>query len=154
MDPTCKTIRSRWCAREYKTTKQSKIQRAPPASQLFSAMPPLEAVKFVEQKGTIEVETLRHKQSTFPRNSPETHLHQTCPAEDRQKYGEDKDGRLIKRMYGTQDVFHIWQLDEMNFIFGELEASEEANTMHLVPQANPRCENGSARRHLCVFVRR
>ena len=45
VDPTRKKIRSRLCAREYKTKKQGKIQRAPPASQLFSAMPPLEAVK-------------------------------------------------------------------------------------------------------------
>ena len=39
VDPTRKKIRSRLCAREYKTKKQGKIQRAPPASQLFSAMP-------------------------------------------------------------------------------------------------------------------
>ena len=45
VDPTCKKIRSRLCAREYKTKKQGKIQRALPASQLFSAMPPLQAVK-------------------------------------------------------------------------------------------------------------
>ena len=43
--PTLKKIRSRLCAREYKTKKQGKIQRALPASQLFSAVPPLEAVK-------------------------------------------------------------------------------------------------------------
>ena len=45
VDPTRKRIRSRLCARENKTKKQGKIQRALPASQLFSAMPPLEAVK-------------------------------------------------------------------------------------------------------------
>ena len=55
------------------------------ASQLFSAMPPLEAVKvlclnhdvgeLVEQLESIEVETLRHQPSTVPRNSPETHFH-------------------------------------------------------------------------------
>ena len=45
MDSTRKKIRSRLCAREYKTNKQGKIQRALLASQLFSAMPPLEAVK-------------------------------------------------------------------------------------------------------------
>ena len=45
VDPTRKKIRPRLCAREYKTKKQGKIQRALPASQLFSAMPPLEAVK-------------------------------------------------------------------------------------------------------------
>ena len=45
VDPTRKKIRSRLCARENKTKKQGKIQRALPTSQLFSAMPPLEAVK-------------------------------------------------------------------------------------------------------------
>ena len=45
VDPTRRTIRSRMCAREYKTKKQGKIQRSLPASQLFSAWPPLEAVK-------------------------------------------------------------------------------------------------------------
>ena len=45
VDPAHKKIRSRLCAREYKTKKQGKIQRAPPASQLFTAMPPEEAVK-------------------------------------------------------------------------------------------------------------
>ena len=44
VDPTRKKIRSMFCAREYKTQKQGKIQRTPPASQLSSAMPPLEAV--------------------------------------------------------------------------------------------------------------
>ena len=42
-----KNIRSRLCAREYKTKKQGKIQRAPPASQFFSAVPHLEAVKML-----------------------------------------------------------------------------------------------------------
>ena len=43
------------------------------------------------------------------------------PAEDRQKYGEDKVGRLVKSMYGTQDASHIWQLDHVNLICGESE---------------------------------
>ena len=88
VDPTRKKIRSRLCARENNTKKQGLIQRALPASTcLFSAMPPLEAVKVLvsimmsvslSNKGeTIEVGTLRHQQSTFPRNGPETHLHQT-----------------------------------------------------------------------------
>ena len=42
------------------------------------------------------------------------------PAEDRQKYGEDTGGRLIKNMYGTQDASHTWQLDYVNLISGEL----------------------------------
>ena len=41
------------------------------------------------------------------------------PAEDRQKYGEDKVGRLVKGMYGTQDASHTWQLDCANRICGE-----------------------------------
>ena len=45
VDPTRNKIRSRLCAREYKTKKRGKIQRALPASQLFSALLPLEAVK-------------------------------------------------------------------------------------------------------------
>ena len=45
VDPTRKKIRSRLCAREHKTKKQGKIQRALQASQLPSAMPPLEAAK-------------------------------------------------------------------------------------------------------------
>ena len=87
VDPTRKKIRSRLCGREYKTKKQGKIQRALPASQLFTAVPPLEAVKLLvtimmsvslsNTRETIEVETVRHQQSTFPRNSQETHLHQT-----------------------------------------------------------------------------
>ena len=87
VDPTRKKVRSRLCAREYNTKMQGKTQRALPASNcLFSAMPPLEAVKVsvsimmsvsLSNKGeTIEVGTLRHQQSTFPRNGQETYLHQ------------------------------------------------------------------------------
>ena len=45
VDPTHKKIRSRLCTSEYRTKKQGRIQRALPASQLFSAVPPFEAVK-------------------------------------------------------------------------------------------------------------
>ena len=93
VDPTHKTIRSRLCAREYKTKKQGNIQRAPPASQWFSAMPPLEAVK---------VQRL---------------IYIKLPAEGRQKY--DKVGRWVKGVYGTEDASHIWQLDYLNLICGE-----------------------------------
>ena len=37
--------RSKLCAREYKTKGQGQIRRGLLASQLFSALPPLEAVK-------------------------------------------------------------------------------------------------------------
>ena len=42
------------------------------------------------------------------------------PAEDRQEYGEDKVGRLVKSMYGAQDASHIWQLDYVGLFCGEL----------------------------------
>ena len=67
VDPTRKKIQSRLCARENKTKKQGKIQRAVPASQLFSTMP-LEVVKVLVSimmsvsllnRETVEVETLR-----------------------------------------------------------------------------------------------
>ena len=41
------------------------------------------------------------------------------PAEDRQEYGEDKVGRLIKA-YGTQEASHIGQLDCVTLVGGEL----------------------------------
>ena len=44
-DPFPRKMRSKLCAIEYKTKKQGKIPRASPASQLFSAVPPLESVK-------------------------------------------------------------------------------------------------------------
>ena len=45
VDPAHKKCRSRLCAREYKTEWQGKISRNLLASQLCSAMPPLESVK-------------------------------------------------------------------------------------------------------------
>ena len=42
------------------------------------------------------------------------------PEEDCQKFGEDKAGRLIKSMKGSQDASHIWQLDNVTLICGEL----------------------------------
>ena len=71
--PTHKKIRSRLCARECRTKKQSKIRRVLAASQLFSAMPPLEGAwlnhdvgEFVKQSEIIEIETLRHQRSILP----------------------------------------------------------------------------------------
>ena len=74
------------------------------------------------------------------------------PAEDRQKCGEDKIGRLVKSMYGTQDASHIWRLDYVNMICGELggfrRGKHSAALFHNLNQD----ENGSAWRWLCVFV--
>ena len=120
VDPTRKKIRSRLCATEYKTKKQGKIQRALPASQLFSAMPPLEAAKVLvsimmsvslSNKG--KTLKLRHRDinKLHFQGTAQRLIYIKLPAEDRQKNGEDKVGRLIKSMYGTQDASHVWQLD-------------------------------------------
>ena len=68
------------------------------------------------------------------------------PARDRQKYGEDKVGRLIKSMYGTQDASHVWQLDCVNLICGESGGFQRGKHSAASFQSNSRCENDSARR--------
>ena len=130
VDPTHKKIRSRMCAREYKTEKQGKIQRVLPASQLFSAMTTLEAVKVLvsimmsvswSNKG--KPLKLRHddiSRAHFQGNAQRL-IYIKLPAEDRQKYGEDKVGRFVKSMYGTQDASHTsGNFDYLNLICGDL----------------------------------
>ena len=150
------------CAREYKTKKQGKIHRALPASQLFSAMPPLEAVKMlvsimmsvsVSNKG--KPLKLRHNDisSAHFQETAQRLIYIRLPAEDRQKYGEDKVGRLVKSMDGTQDASHIWQLDHVNLICGESGGFRKGKHSAALFQSESRCENGSAWRRLYVFVR-
>ena len=68
--------------------------------------------------------------------------------EDRQKYGEDKVGRLIKSMYGTQDASHIWQLDYVSLICGELGGFRRGKPQcSIVPQSESNCENGRCHGH-------
>ena len=128
VDPTRKRIRSKLRAREYKTKKQGKIRRALPAAQLFSATPPFEAVKVlvsimvsVSMSNKGKPLKLRHNdvsRSPF-QGTAQRRIYIRLPAEDRQKYGEDKVGRLIESMYGTHDASHIWQLGYVNLICGE-----------------------------------
>ena len=81
----------------------------------------------VEHRDTVEVETLRHQQSAFPKNNPGTHIYIyihisiRLPAQDRQinKWWRQV-GKLIKNTHGTQDASHIWQLDYVNLNCGEL----------------------------------
>ena len=127
VDPTREKIRSRLCAREYKTKKQGKIQRSLPASQLFSAMPLLEAVKvLVSIRMSVSLSNKGKPLKLGHYDISRAHFQETAQrviyirhaAEDRQKYGEDKVGRLVKSMYGTRDASHIWQLDYVNLICG------------------------------------
>ena len=129
VDPTRKKIRSRLCAREYKTKKQGKIQRALPASQLFSAMPSLEAVKvlvsimmLVSLSNKGKPLKLRHcdiSRAHFQGTAQRLICFRLL-AEDRRTYCEGTVGRLIKSMYETQDASHIWQLDCVSLICLEL----------------------------------
>ena len=129
MYPTRKKIRSRLCAREYKTKKQGKIQGALPAPQLFSAMPPLEAVQVivsimmsVSLSNTGKPLKLRHydiSRAHF-QGTAQRLIYIRHPAEVCQKCGEDKVGRLVQRMSGIQDASHIWQLDYVDLMCGEL----------------------------------
>ena len=128
VDPAHKKIRSGLCAREYKPKRQGNIQRALFASQLFSAMPPLEAVKaLVSIKMSVgsssESKPLKLRDDTSNTDfhgTAQSLTHVRLPAEDRQKYGEDKGGRLIKSTYGTQDASRMWQFDHANVVCGEL----------------------------------
>ena len=92
-------------------------------------MPPLEAVKvLVSIMMSVSLSNkgkplkLRHydiSRARF-RGRAQRRICIKLPAEDRQKYGEDKVGRLIKSMYGTQEASHIWQFDYVNLMCGEL----------------------------------
>ena len=88
VDPAYKKFRSRLCAREYKTKRQGKIDTK--SLTCFSVVlcnATLWSCKsvglnhdvcwLVEHRDTIEVEGLRHQQSAFPSNSPET---RKCPS--------------------------------------------------------------------------
>ena len=73
------------------------------------------------------------------------------PAEDGQKHGEDKFGRLVKSIYGVLDASHIWQLDYVNLICGDFwDAAEEANTAQHCATIQIKMWSGNARRRLCV----
>ena len=161
VDPTRKKIRSRLCAREYKTKKRGKIQRALPASQLFSAMPLLEALKVlvsimmsVSLSNKFKPVKLRHPDISRAhfQGTAQRLIYIRLPADHRQKYGEDKVGRLVESIDGTQDASHIRQLDYVNLVCGESGGFRRGKQCSTVPQTESRCENGSAWRRLCVFV--
>ena len=87
LDPAHKKCRYKLCAKEYNTKKQGQILRILFVSQFVLCNATSESCEgaclnhdvgeSVEQRETIEVETLRNQQSTFPRNSSKIHLHPT-----------------------------------------------------------------------------
>ena len=139
VDPTRKKIRSRLCVQE-NTKRRSKVEAM---KVLVSIMMSVS----LSNKG--KPLKLRHNDISRAhfQGTAQRLIYIRLPAEDRQKNGEDKVGRLIKNMYGTQYVSHIWQLDYVNLICGELGRFQRCH--------NPnQDENGSARRRLFAFVRR
>ena len=114
--------RSRIVAREIKARKSE--DEKIPIEQLFSAMPPLEAVKSLISlftswgvKGRAGVSAKPYKLATF--DISRAHFYGRARRrvfvelvdEDREEYGQDKCGLLLKSMYGTQDASQIWQDD-------------------------------------------
>ena len=90
-------------AREYKKQKQGKIQRALLASQLFSAVPPLEAVKalvpiMMSVSWSNAGKPLKFRHDDISRahvqGTAQRLVYVRLPA-------ENKVGRLMKSMYGT-----------------------------------------------------
>ena len=82
-------------------------------------MPSLEAVKVLVSitmsvSWSIEGKPLKLTHYDISRAHPQGTAQRLTyvlfPAGDRQKYGEDKVGKLIKSMFGTHDASHIWQL--------------------------------------------
>ena len=99
-------------------------------------MPPLEAVKMlvsimmsVSMSNKGNPLKLRHydiSRAHF-QGTAQRLIYITLPAKDRQKYGEDKVGRLIKSMYGSQDASHILQLVYVSLICGEVGGFRRGN---------------------------
>ena len=118
VDRPRKKNRSRLCARENKKQKQDKIQRALLASQSFSAVPPLEAVKalvsiMMSVSWSNAGKPLKFRHDDISRahvqGTAQTLVYVRLPAGDRQRHGEDK-----------VDASHIWQLDYVTLICGKL----------------------------------
>ena len=120
MDPTRKKIRSKLCVREYKTKKQGKIQRARPASRLFSAMPLLEAVKVLVSIIMSVSLVEQREQSTLPWNIPETHLRPTSRRRSSEVMAKTKLADESRVCMEPQYASHLWQLDYVKLICGGL----------------------------------
>ena len=83
------------------------------------ACPNRDVGEFVEQRETLKLRHYDISGAHF-QGTAQRLIYIKLPAEDRQKFCEDKVGRLIKSMYGTQDASHTWRLDYVNLICGEL----------------------------------
>ena len=94
VDPVHKKIRSKLCARGYKTQRQGETQRSLFVAQLSSAMSPLEAVKVLVMMSvgwSTEGKPLKLRHNDINRahfqGTAQRHSHVRLPAEDRHKVG-------------------------------------------------------------------
>ena len=95
--------------------------------------------EFVEQRETIEVETLRHQPSTYPRNSPETHLHQTS------RRGSSEVWRRQSWQIGQEHVRNLRCFPQREPDLWRVRRLPKRQTQCIiVSQSESRCENGSA----------
>ncbi|CAK0863589.1 unnamed protein product [Prorocentrum cordatum] len=109
--------RSRLVVKEIKAKKRPDEQLE--ASEVFSAMPPLEAMRSLvslmvtwTREAPLHIqESLRKKGRAHFYGKAQRRIFVELEEESRKEYGEDKCGLLLKSWYGTQDASKIWQGD-------------------------------------------
>ncbi|CAK0882435.1 unnamed protein product [Prorocentrum cordatum] len=123
--------RSRLVVKEIKAKKRPDEQLE--ASEVFSAMPPLEAMRSLvslmvtwAREPPLHVQESLRKKGRKPGNfkigffdisrahfygKAQRRIFVELEEESRKEYGEDKRGLLLKSWYGTQDASKIWQGD-------------------------------------------
>ncbi|CAK0805504.1 unnamed protein product, partial [Prorocentrum cordatum] len=123
--------RSRLVVKEIKAKKRPDEQLE--ASEVFSAMPPLEAMRSLvslmvtwTREAPLHIQESLRKKGRKPGNfkigffdisrahfygKAQRRIFVELEEESRKEYGEDKCGLLLKSWYGTQDASKIWQGD-------------------------------------------
>ena len=111
--------RSRLVVREIKAKKtpEEKLE----IDQLFSSMPPLEALMLLISEFTT-LSRQNYKLAMF--DISRAHFYGVAQRrvfveltdEDKKEFGRDKCGLLMKSMYGTQDASKIWQEDYVDLL--------------------------------------
>ncbi|CAK0809617.1 unnamed protein product, partial [Prorocentrum cordatum] len=110
--------RSRLVVKEIKAKKRPDEQLE--ASEVFSAMPPLEAMRSLvslmvtwtrgRKPGNFKIGFFDISRAHFY-GKAQRRIFVELEEESRKEYGEDKCGLLLKSWYGTQDASKIWQGD-------------------------------------------
>ena len=126
-------VRSRLCVKEQKKGRH-RVQSLEP-EQLYSAMPPLEALKLlVSMKTTMKVSTrgkpllIAHFDISRAHFMPkaEREVFVVLPDEDPKKQ-EGYIGKLERTMYGTQDASNLWQKDYTQLVSANDYVAGKAN---------------------------